>query len=211
MNGPTAEASAAVVIAKNPAKGQCLVNGIQLGVILTDYPPEQLQFLDGHGIRFLYKSSLYGIEERSGVVPPAWYLVEVTGLPPLEIIVKIDIKPNDFPNSINPKSRGVIRVAILTTDTFDATTIDPLSVRFGPDGAKETHNKGHIEDANHDGDPDLVLHFKTQATGITCGDTSASLTGETFDGDPIQGSDAIKIVGCKKERVPFEWVGLAPH
>jgi hypothetical protein len=42
MNGPTAEASAAVVIAKNPAKGQCLVNGIQLGVILTDYPPEQL-------------------------------------------------------------------------------------------------------------------------------------------------------------------------
>lgn len=144
-------------------------------------------------------------------MPPAWYLVEVTGLPPLEIIVKIDIKPNDFPNSINPKSRGVIRVAILTTDTFDATTIDPLSVRFGPDGAKETHNKGHIEDANHDGDPDLVLHFKTQATGITCGDTSASLTGETFDGDPIQGSDAIKIVGCKKERVPFEWVGLAPH
>jgi hypothetical protein len=46
MNGPTAEASAAVVIAKNPAKGQCLVNGIQLGVILTDYPPEQLQETD---------------------------------------------------------------------------------------------------------------------------------------------------------------------
>jgi hypothetical protein len=45
MNGPTAEASAAVVIAKNPAKGQCLVNGIQLGVILTDYPPEQLRNL----------------------------------------------------------------------------------------------------------------------------------------------------------------------
>jgi hypothetical protein len=44
MNGPTAEASAAVVIAKNPAKGQCLVNGIQLGVILTDYPPEQLPY-----------------------------------------------------------------------------------------------------------------------------------------------------------------------
>jgi Lectin C-type domain len=112
--------------------------------------------------------------------------------------VAIDIKPGSFPNSINPKSHGVIPVAILTTDTFDATTIDPLSIQFGPSGATEAYHKGHIEDVNHDGEPDLVLHFKTQATGIQCGDTSASLTGETFDGDPIQGSDAIKTVGCKK-------------
>ena len=38
MNGPTAGASAAVVIAKNPAKGQSLEHGIPLGVILTGYP-----------------------------------------------------------------------------------------------------------------------------------------------------------------------------
>jgi Concanavalin A-like lectin/glucanases superfamily/Lectin C-type domain len=112
--------------------------------------------------------------------------------------VTIDIKPGSFPNSINPKSNGVIPVAILSTKTFDATTVDPLTVRFGPKGAKEAHNKGHIEDVNHDGEPDLVLHFKTQATGIRCGDTSAALTGETFDRNPIQGSDAIKTVGCKK-------------
>jgi hypothetical protein len=113
--------------------------------------------------------------------------------------VQIDIKPGSSPNSINPKSNGVIPVALLTTETFDVTTVDPLSVHFGPKGAKEAHNKGHIEDVNHDGEPDLVLHFKTQATGIKCGDTSASLTGETFDGNPIQGSDAIKTVGCKKK------------
>jgi hypothetical protein len=112
--------------------------------------------------------------------------------------VKVDIKPDSFPNSINPKSNGVIPVAILTTDAFDATTVDPLSVRFGPNGAEEAHHKGHIEDVNHDGEPDLVLHFQTQATGIQCGQTSASLTGETFDGDPIQGSDTIETVGCKK-------------
>jgi Bacterial lectin len=114
------------------------------------------------------------------------------------ITVVIDIKPGSDTNPINPKSNGVIPVAILTTDTFDATTVDPLSVRFGSKDAKEAHNKGHIEDSNKDGEPDLVLHFKTQATGIKCDDTSASLTGETFDGDPIQGSDAIKTVGCKK-------------
>jgi hypothetical protein len=37
-NGPPAGASAAVVIAKNPAKDQCLMNGIPLRVILTRYP-----------------------------------------------------------------------------------------------------------------------------------------------------------------------------
>ena len=76
--------------------------------------------------------------------------------------VAIDIKPGSDPNSINLKSKGVIPVAILSTDTFDATTIDPLSVSFGPHGAMEGHGRGHIEDVNGDGLPDLVLHFRTQ-------------------------------------------------
>jgi hypothetical protein len=113
------------------------------------------------------------------------------------IEVLIDIKPGSFPNSINLKSKGVIPVAILTTAAFDATTVAPLSVKFGPAGATEAHGKGHVEDVNGDGKPDLVLHFRTQETGIQCGDTSASLTGETFEGDPIQGTDTIKTVGCR--------------
>jgi hypothetical protein len=108
----------------------------------------------------------------------------------------IDIKPGSFPNAINPKSKGVIPVAILTTNTFDATTVDPLSVKFGPNGAAEAHGRGHYEDVDEDGDLDLVLHFRTQETGIQCGDTSASLTGETGDGEVIQGADMITTVGC---------------
>lgn len=109
----------------------------------------------------------------------------------------IDIKLGSFPNSINPRNKGVISVAILTTLTFNATTVDPLSVKFGPNGATESHGKGHIEDANGDGKPDLVLHFNTQNTGIKCGDTSAPLTGKTFSGDTlIVGSDSIQTVGC---------------
>jgi hypothetical protein len=38
MNLPSAGASDAVVIAKNPAKGQCMVNGIPLAVTLTGDP-----------------------------------------------------------------------------------------------------------------------------------------------------------------------------
>lgn len=115
----------------------------------------------------------------------------------LRLPVTLDIKPGGLPNSVNPRSRGVIPVAILTTSTFDATTIDPLSVRFGLRGATEAHGRGHIEDVDGDGDLDLVLHFRTEETGIGCGETSASLTGRTFEGQEIEGADSIRTAGCK--------------
>jgi len=43
----------------------------------------------------------------------------------------------------------------------------------------------------------MILHFKTPDTGIVCGNTSASLTGETFGGQAIKGADSLKTVGCK--------------
>ncbi len=49
---------------------------------------------------------------------------------------------------------------------------------------------------DEDGDLDLVLHFRTQETGIACGETEADLTGETFDGQVIEGFDSINIVKC---------------
>ncbi|MCH7622283.1 MAG: hypothetical protein IH870_10335 [Chloroflexi bacterium] len=51
-------------------------------------------------------------------------------------------------------------------------------------------------DYDGDGDLDLILHFNTEDTDIQCGDTEASLTGETFIGQPILGTDAIQTVGC---------------
>lgn len=117
--------------------------------------------------------------------------------PTTVVEVDIDIKPGSFPNSINPRSKGVTPVAILTTDTFDAGTVDPTTVLFGPTGTETVPVHAASEDVDGDGDADMILHFRTQATGIQCGDTAASLTGETFDEQTIQGSDSVNTVGCK--------------
>jgi probable HAF family extracellular repeat protein len=111
--------------------------------------------------------------------------------------IAIDVKPGSAPNSVNPRSHGVIPVAILTTDDLDATTVNPQSVRFGPNSATEAHGRSHIEDVNNDGRPDAVFHFRTDETGIKCGDTEVILRGETFGGNALKGTDSIRTVGCK--------------
>jgi hypothetical protein len=71
--------------------------------------------------------------------------------------VKMDIKPLSKQNSINCQNQnGVITVAILTTDDFDATTVDHTTVLF--EGAEETHidkqtglPRRHEEDVDNDG------------------------------------------------------------
>jgi hypothetical protein len=110
--------------------------------------------------------------------------------------IAIDIKPGDGPNVINPKSKGVIPVAILSIGSFDATKVDPMMVGFGPSGASAV--KAAIEDVNGDGQLDMVLFFRTQSTGIACGDTSATLKVMTLDWETLlEGTDSIRTVPCK--------------
>lgn len=120
--------------------------------------------------------------------------------------VAIDIKPDSYPNSINPNSRGVIPVAILGSDTFNVADIDVTTLAFGPSGAPIAHLNGHLQDVNYDGIMDLVTHYRTRDTGIACGDESATLTGGTIDGQPIEGTDSIQTVGCRVSRWPAIWM-----
>jgi len=110
----------------------------------------------------------------------------------VRLIVEIDVKPGSEPNAVNPESKGVIPVAILTTQSFDASTVDTNTVEFGRGKAKPI--KVHLEDVDGDGDLDLILHFKTQDVGIRKGDTQIFLTGKTRDGTAIIGWDLIKVV-----------------
>jgi hypothetical protein len=83
-----------------------------------------------------------------------------------------------------------------STSPFDPSSqVDIPTVEFGPDGAKAIRHK--VKDNNKDGLGDLLLHFRIPETGIASGDTEATLTGKTFDGQTFTGTNSIKTVGCK--------------
>jgi len=50
------------------------------------------------------------------------------------------------------------------------------------------------EDVDSDGDIDLVFHFRLAETGLTCESTEGTLMGETFDGQLIEGTDAVRMI-----------------
>jgi hypothetical protein len=114
------------------------------------------------------------------------------------LVAVIDIKPGNRKNPVNPRSKGTLKVAVLTNENLDADAVDVDTVQFGPAGAQPV--KYRLDDVDGDGDWDLVLKFKTQDTGITCGDTEATLTAQTFDGTAITGTDSVKTVGCKPKK-----------
>ena len=111
----------------------------------------------------------------------------------VETAVLVDIVVS---GNVCNSGNGVIPVALLTTDSFDALSVDHNTVRFGD--AAETHTDKktgeatrHEEDFEGDGDIDLIFHFRANETGYDCDSTKFTLTGETYNGKPIvSGGDA---------------------
>ena len=136
-----------------------------------------------------------------------------------EIEVAVDIKPRSCPNLLDVKNRGVLKVAILGSETFDVTSVDPHSVQI--DGASPFNWKlkdaatpydadtmqGDCRDCTRkgrDGFLDLVLMFKNKDIAKVIGPAEhgdclvLTLTGQTIDGKDILGDDVVRIQKNKK-------------
>lgn len=157
--------------------------------------------------------NVWGIDE--GVSHPylLWQIADTT---------PVDIKPQACPNLLNVKSKGVLPVAILGTEDFDVTTVDPVSIRltgvaplrssfedvstaFYPLLGKES--EFDCTEEGPDGFLDLVLKFDTQevveALETELGELADGaviilpLTGnllEEYCGTPIIGEDVVIIL-----------------
>jgi hypothetical protein len=117
------------------------------------------------------------------------------------LAIDIDIRPWSKRNPINYKGHGVLPVAILSTEDFDAPSqVDQASLTFGATGNEKSlaFCNRRPRDVSRDGSKDdLVCHFYIELAGFKCGDTEGILMGKTVSGIPIEGEDLVRIISCK--------------
>lgn len=110
--------------------------------------------------------------------------------------VGIDIKPGDFPNSVNANGKGAIPVAIFGSPDFNVRKVNPKTLLLENMPVK-ANSAGkllaHYDDVNDDGIEDLLVQIEDTGK-IAAGTTTATLIGNLFDSTPIKGSDSISLV-----------------
>jgi hypothetical protein len=126
----------------------------------------------------------------------------------LESQMAIDIKPGNEQNNINLKSNGVVPVAILTTEQFDAATVDPATAQFAGAAAQQWS----LEDVDGDGDTDVIFHFRTQELNLDEQSQQATLTAQmksqisimstarVSGGSVVSGTDTVRIISAKNSK-----------
>ena len=92
----------------------------------------------------------------------------------------IDVRPRRDPNRINPNSNRNINVALLSANSFDATTIDPSTVRFGATGVEAGSYPWRPQRCKRRRSARFGATFSNSDLGIECGATSVTLTGQIW-------------------------------
>ena len=142
---------------------------------------------------------------------PALFILEKVAPPPPVMLVDFDIHPTSWPNPININSTGRVPTAILGTESFDITTIDPATLLLEgvapvmwsiEDVTVPVGGEGECNDTQEgpDGFYDLTVKFNTQELVTALGEVSdgdeliLTITGNLIDGQYIEGNDCIIII-----------------
>ena len=133
------------------------------------------------------------------------YTLIISGVSlPQVLHINIDIKPGQggAPAPINPKSKGVVPVALLGNAEFDPFKIDLKSLTFGPEGNEPSYRRCSSDpvDVNGDGRMDRVCHFDNEEAKFEKGDMEGVVKGKTTDGRQFEGRGLLKVVPEKRER-----------
>jgi hypothetical protein len=169
-----------------------------------------------NGTFFIVNKTSGDLTQICASYSPVIKLSDLAGFPPEGITplqVPVDIKPMSCPNPLQNTGSGVLPVAILGTDEFDVSMVDPQTVLlegvpairwnfeyaskpYEPYTGKEScdqctrHNDRYL---------DLVLKFDKSAVTEALGNVEYGecrvlhLTGKLFDGTDIYGEDVVVI------------------
>lgn len=109
--------------------------------------------------------------------------------------VAIDVKPGSDTNPVNRGARGKLPVAILSSDSFDATEWEDADISIA--GVAPSHVA--VEDVDGDGLDDLICQFSipalVSAGALDTSDETLTLTADDGDGGCIQGADVVAPFG----------------
>lgn len=139
------------------------------------------------------------------------YRLIISGLQPsapLVQVINIDVRPGSTaPASYNPKAKGTIPVALLSSPAtpsspaFDALNVHRESLTFGATGTEKSLQRCNKDgtDVNADGLLDLVCHFDNTLVGFDVDHSMGKVMGETEAGQPFEGTGLLKVVPMRKE------------
>jgi Bacterial pre-peptidase C-terminal domain len=131
------------------------------------------------------------------------YKLIITGVSPANQVIGIDIKPGtDRIARLNPKSKGDIAVALLSSPTFDALKVDRASLTFGATGDEQSlercAKRGYNVDRRDNRLLDLVCLFDIQKAGFDESHEEGVLRG-TIGGVPFEGKGWLKVIHVKRK------------
>ena len=112
--------------------------------------------------------------------------------------IGIDVRPGNESNPINPKSRGVLPLAILGSEDFEVSSADVTTLVLDPYGIPSVHSiDSDHSDSNGDGFSDLLVHFHIEETEVEFSSSEVCVSGETVAGITFSGCDTVRVVGAR--------------